>query len=107
MPLAPGEITYWTVILVLGAVVLVAVVALLSLLILFVKRIDAEVARVRDTLEAITHNTANTTLIPRTGDGVDLVLAEGLQHHLFLGRVYPSIPTPAAAEAPEFSEAAR
>jgi hypothetical protein len=29
------------------------------------------------------------------GDAVDRVLAEGLQHHLFLGRVLPSIPTPA------------
>jgi hypothetical protein len=104
--LSDAELTYWTVILVLGAVVLVAVVVLLSLLILFVKRIDAEVVKVRDTLEAITRNTADTSLIPQTGDGVDLVLAEGLQHHLFLGRVYPSIPTP-AADTPELSESAR
>lgn len=95
MNLLPAEITYWTVILVLGAVVIVAVVVLLSLLIAFVKRIDSEVVTVRDTLEAITHNTEDTTLITTTGGGLDLVLAEGLQHHLFLGRVYPSIPTPA------------
>jgi hypothetical protein len=93
--LAPEEITYWTVVLVLGAVVIVAVVVLLSMLIAFVKRIDAGVVGVRDTLEAITHNTKDTTLIPTTGDGLDLVLAEGLQHHLFLGRVVGSIPTPA------------
>jgi hypothetical protein len=104
--LSDTELTYWTVILVSGAVVIVAVVVLLSLLILFVKRIDAEVAKVRDTLEAITHNTADTALITQTGDGVDLVLAEGLQHHLFLGRVYPSIPTPAPADV-EAAEAAR
>ncbi len=30
---------------------------------------------------------ADTVLIPQVADGVDLVLAEGLQHHLFLGRV--------------------
>lgn len=95
LALAPEEITYWQVILVLGLVVIVAVVVLLSLLIAFVKKIDSGVVKVRDTLEAITHNTAHTALIPKTGDGVDLVLAEGLQHHLFLGRVYPSIPTPA------------
>ena len=39
------------------------------------------------TLTAITENTADTKLITATGDGLDLVLAEGLQHHLFLGRV--------------------
>ncbi len=104
--LSDGELTYWTAILVLGAVILVAVVVLLSLLILFVKRIDAEVVKVRDTLEAITRNTADTALIPQTGDGIDLVLAEGLQHHLFLGRVYPTIPTPAPAPI-EPVEAAR
>ena len=38
-------------------------------------------------ITAITENTADTRLIPATGDGLDLVLAEGLQHHLFLGRV--------------------
>lgn len=99
MPLADGEITYWTVILVLGAVVIVAVVVLLSLLVAFVKRIDARVVAVGGTLEAITRNTKDTTLITTTGDGLDLVLAEGLQHHLFLGRVIGSIPTPAAAAA--------
>lgn len=95
MPLSDGEITYWTVILVLGAVVIVAVVVLLSMLIAFVKRIDAGVSAVGGTLDEITHNTADTTLITTTGDGLDLVLAEGLQHHLFLGRALGSIPTPA------------
>jgi hypothetical protein len=95
MELTPAEITYWQVILVLGAVVIVAVVVLLSLLILFVKTIDREVVKVRDTLEAITRNTADARLIPQTGDGVDAVLAEGLQHHLFLGRVAGSITVPA------------
>ena len=85
--LTDGEITYWTVILVLGAVVIVAVVALLSLLVAFVKRVDAGVNAVAGTLTAITENTADTRLITATGDGLELVLAEGLQHHLFLGRV--------------------
>jgi hypothetical protein len=98
MPYTTGDLTYWGWILVLGAVVIVAVVVLLSLLISFCRRIDREVVKVRDTLEAITHNTADTKLIPQTADGVDLVLAEGLQHHLFLGRVYPSIQTPAGGQ---------
>ena len=85
--LSDGEITYWTVILVLGAVVIVTVVVLLSMLVAFVKRIDAGVDTIAGTLTAITANTADTTLITATGDGLELVLAEGLQHHLFLGRV--------------------
>lgn len=84
--LAPAETTYWTVVLILGAVVIVAVVVLLSLLIGFVKIIDNRVVEVRDTLHAVSGNTANAALIPQTADGVDLVLAEGLKHHLFLGR---------------------
>ena len=95
MPLSDGEITYWTVILVIGAVVIVAVVVLLSLLIAFVTRIDAGVQQVAGNLVGITENTADTTLITTVGGGLDLVLAEGLQHHLFLGRVLDSIPTPA------------
>ena len=85
--LSDGEITYWTVILVLGAVVIVAVVVLLSMLVAFVKRIDTGVDAIAGTLTAITGNTADTKLITATGDGLELVLAEGLQHHLFLGRV--------------------
>jgi hypothetical protein len=87
MPLSSGELTYWTVTLVLGAVVIVAVVALLSLLVAFIKRIDQGVDSIAGTLVGITENTADTKLITTTGGGLDLVLAEGLQHHLFLGRV--------------------
>ena len=72
---------------ILGLVVVVAVAALLSLLIYFVKVIDRRVADVRDTLKAAAANTADTALIPQVADGVDAVLAEGLEHHLFLGRV--------------------
>jgi hypothetical protein len=93
LALADNEVTYWTVILVLGLVVILAVVALLSVLVYFVKVIDRRVARVRDTLERISHNTEQAALIPRTANNVEAVLAEGLRHHLFLGRV-------AAATAP-------
>ena len=77
----------WSITLIAGVVVLVAVVALLSTLIALVKIIDRRVVEVRDTLKAAEANTANTSLIPETADRVDAVLAEGLQHHLFLGRV--------------------
>jgi hypothetical protein len=78
---------YWTLVLVIGLVVILAVVALLSLLVHFVKLIDTRVAEVRYTLEAVAENTENVALIPQTATRVDALLAEGLRHHLFLGRV--------------------
>lgn len=77
----------WTIADILGIVVVVAVAALLSLLIYFVKVIDRRVVAVRDTLAAAAANTADAALIPQVAAGVEAVLAEGLQHHLFLGRV--------------------
>ncbi|HET9898662.1 MAG TPA: hypothetical protein VFQ44_27385 [Streptosporangiaceae bacterium] len=85
MPAA--EHTRWVIAIIVGFVVVVAVAVLLSLLIWLVKRIDRRVAEIRATAKAAAANTADTVLIPQVADGVDLVLAEGLQHHLFLGRV--------------------
>ena len=70
-----------------GFVVVLAVAALLTLLVLYVKRIDDRVVQVKATLTAAQANTADTALIAQTADGVEAVLAEGLEHHLFLGRV--------------------
>jgi hypothetical protein len=70
-----------------GFVVDAAVAGLLSLLVYRVRRIDQRVVEVRDTLLAAKTNTAAAALIPDVADGVDAVLAEGLEHHLFLGRV--------------------
>jgi len=85
--LSSADHTRWLIANILGLVVVVAVAALLTLLIYFVKVIDRRVVQVRDTLKAASTNTADTVLIPQVADGVDAVLAEGLQHHLFLGRV--------------------
>jgi hypothetical protein len=87
LAMSSHEHTLWLTANILGLVVVVAVAALLSLLIWLVKIIDRRVAQVRDTLKAASANTANTVLIPQVADGVDLVLGEGLKHHLFLGRV--------------------
>ena len=65
----------------------VAVAALLSLLIYLIKRIDHRVDSIAGTLTEAKANTASTVLIPQVATGVDAVLAEGLEHHLFLGRV--------------------
>ncbi len=77
---------WWSVVIV-GFVVVIAVAVLLSLLIFLVKVIDRRTAEIRETLKAAAANTADTALIPQVADGVEAVLAEGLQHHLFLGRV--------------------
>ena len=82
-----SEHTLWVSAIIVGFVVVLAVAALLSLLIYLIKIIDRRVVAVRDTLKAAAANTADTVLIPQVADGVDAVLAEGLEHHLFLGRV--------------------
>jgi Na+-transporting methylmalonyl-CoA/oxaloacetate decarboxylase gamma subunit len=82
-----SEHTWWTVTIIIGFLVVVAVAALLSLLIYFIKIIDRRVVTVRDTLRAAEGTTADAALIPQVAGGVDAVLAEGLKHHLFLGRV--------------------
>ncbi len=86
-----SERASWRRAIVAGFVVDVAVAGLLSLLIYRVQRIDRGVVDVRDTLRATAANTAATALIPQVADGVDAVLAEGLQHHLFLGRVLGAV----------------
>jgi hypothetical protein len=84
----PGtEHTLWVSAIIVGFVVVLAVAALLSLLIYYVKIIDRRVVTVRDTLKDASATTADAALIPQVADGVEAVLAEGLQHHLFLGRV--------------------
>jgi F0F1-type ATP synthase membrane subunit b/b' len=81
----------WVLANILGAVVVVAVAALLTILVLLVRIIDKRVAQIRQTLTAAQTNTANTELINKTAVGVDAVLAEGLEHHLFLGRVLDKV----------------
>jgi hypothetical protein len=74
-----------------GFVVVIAVAALLTILVMLVRTIDQRVATIRETLEQAAANTADTTLIAETAAKVDAVLAEGLEHHLFLGRVLEKV----------------
>ncbi len=76
---------------ILGSVVVVAVAALLTVLVIFVNRIHGRVAAIKSTLEATKSNTEDTALITTTAGGVEAVLAEGLEHHLFLGRVLDKV----------------
>ena len=87
LALSSGQHTAWTIGLIGGLVVILAVVALLSTLIYLVKIIDRRVAGIRETLRSADTNTEATSLLPVVAGGVEAVLAEGLQHHLFLGRV--------------------
>jgi hypothetical protein len=70
-----------------GFVVVLAVAALLTILVVLVRTIDRRVVEIRATLQQAAANTADTALINETAAGVEAVLAEGLEHHLFLGRV--------------------
>ena len=76
------EIANWA-----GLVVVVAVAILLTILVVLVRTIDRRVAGIKETLKQAEANTADAALLDTTAAGVDLVLAEGLEHHLFLGRV--------------------
>ena len=76
------EIANWA-----GLVVVVAVAVLLTILVILVRTIDRRVAGIKETLRPAEANTADAALLDTTAAGVDLVLAEGLEHHLFLGRV--------------------
>jgi hypothetical protein len=77
----------WLIANIFGLVVVVAVAILLTVLVVLVRIIDRRVVAVRDTLRAAAGNTTDAALIPQVATGVEAVLAEGLQHHLFLGRV--------------------
>ncbi|HEX3539893.1 MAG TPA: hypothetical protein VHT75_05555 [Acidimicrobiales bacterium] len=78
---------YWTIAIVGGIIIIVAAATLLSLLIWAITIIDKRVVAINRTLRAAEANVSNTRLIPATADRVEAVLNEGLEHHLFLGRV--------------------
>lgn len=74
-----------------GLVVVIAVAALLTILVVLVRTIEQRVHTIRETLEQAVANTNDTALIGETAKRVEAVLNEGLQHHLFLGRVLDKV----------------
>jgi hypothetical protein len=74
-----------------GFVVVVAVAALLTVLVVLVRTIERRVDAIRGTLDQAAVNTADTALIAQTATRVEAVLSEGLEHHLFLGRVLDKV----------------
>lgn len=89
--LTDTEQTLWTWAIIAGFVVVIAVAALLTILVVLVRTIEKRVTLVRDKLKAAAENTEDTALIGQTAAGVEAVLGEGLKHHLFLGRVYEKV----------------
>ena len=85
--LTESQETLWQIANWAGLAVVVAVAALLTILVLLVRTIDRRVVEIKATLIQAEANTADAALLGTTAAGVDLVLAEGLEHHLFLGRV--------------------
>ena len=74
-----------------GFVVVLAVAALLTILVVLVRSIERRVDLIRTTLDQAAENTADTALIAETAQRVEAVLSEGLEHHLFLGRVLDKV----------------
>ncbi|MDQ4092689.1 MAG: hypothetical protein M3143_04540 [Actinomycetota bacterium] len=85
LALAPGEITFWQVILVIGAVVLLAVIALLSLLLNLVRSIENGVHRLRDVAHEVRGNTGNIKVALAVIDSLDEITAELRSHARLLG----------------------
>lgn len=80
LALAERYETMWIVALIVGAVVLVAVVALLSVLTWYVNRIDRNVREVWETATRLASNTATTWQLKETGDVLGEIKAEALRH---------------------------
>jgi len=91
LALTDSQETLWWLAIVLGFVVVLAVAALLTILVVLVRTIDTRVSTIKATLDQAKANTDDTTLIGETAARVDAVLAEGLEHHLFLGRVLEKV----------------
>jgi|TARA_B100002003_G_scaffold127595_1_gene117899 Na+-transporting methylmalonyl-CoA/oxaloacetate decarboxylase gamma subunit len=89
--LASTHESLWWVTLGLGLIVIFAVAALLTTLIVLVGAIEKRVDLIRSTLEQAATNTSDTALIAETATRLDAVLFEGLEHHLFLGRVLDKV----------------
>jgi len=91
LSLTSTQESLWWVTLGLGLIVLMAVAAFLALLVTLVSIIENRVDLIRSTLDQAESNTSDTALIAETADRVDAVLFEGLEHHLFLGRVLDKV----------------
>lgn len=85
LALAAEEITFWQVMLAVGAVVLVAVIALLSLLLRLVGSIEPSVRQLWDVAQGVRGNTANIPIALAVADTLDEIADEARRHARLLG----------------------
>jgi hypothetical protein len=85
LALASEEIAFWQIMLALGAVVLLAVIALLSLLLRLVGSIEASVQRVGEVAQGVAGNTANIKVALAVADSLDEIADEARRHAALLG----------------------
>ncbi|MGQ0775563.1 MAG: hypothetical protein ACT4NY_14280 [Pseudonocardiales bacterium] len=85
LALAAEEIAFWQVTLVVGAIVIVAVIALLSLLLYLVGSIEASVQRLGGVAQGVAGNTANIKIALAVADSLDEVVDEAGRHARLLG----------------------
>jgi len=82
---ASEEITFWEVTLAIGAVVIIAVIALLSLLLYLVRSIETGVQRLWDVAQGVAGNTANIKIALAVADTLDEIADEARRHAQLLG----------------------
>ena len=85
LALAPQDITFWEITLAIGAVVIVAVTALLSLLLSIVRSIETNVLRLQDAAQGVRSDTANIKVALAIVESLDEVTEEARRHAQLLG----------------------
>jgi hypothetical protein len=85
LALVAKEITFWQVLLIIGAIVIVAVIALLSLLLYLVRSIETRVQGLGDVAQGVAGNTANIKVALAVADSLDEVMDEMRLHARLLG----------------------
>lgn len=85
LALAAEEVTFWQTILIIGAVVLLAVIALLGLLLRLVGSIEGSVRRLLSAAQRVAGNTSNIKVALAVVDSLDEVADEVRRHARLLG----------------------
>lgn len=85
LALTSAEASFWGVYLIIGAIVIVAVVALLSLLLGLVRSIETNVQRLQGVAQGVAGNTENIGTALAVVASLDEVIAELRRHAQLLG----------------------
>ncbi len=84
LALQSEHVTFWWITLGMGAVVVIAVIVLLSLLVSFVNDIDVNVREAWETATRLAANTATTWMLQQTGVRTEDLLSEVQRHNELL-----------------------